>query len=60
MDSLVVILTTKLFIKVDGTMPTVVGLERATSVRSTPETSTPLLHLHSPGRETAPQVTYAV
>lgn len=43
-------------VKVDGMMPTVVGLEQVTSVRSTPEISTPLLHPHSPGRGTALQV----
>ena len=45
-------------LKVDGTMPTVVGLEQVTSVKSSPEMSTPLPHPHSPGRETAPKVTY--
>lgn len=45
-------------VKVDGTMPTVVGLEQVMSVRSSPEIFTPLLHPHSPGRATARQVTH--
>lgn len=43
----------------DGTMPTVVGLQ-VTSVRSSQETSTLLLHPLSPGRATALQVTHTL
>lgn len=50
--------TEHVFVKVDGTMPTAVGLEQDTSVRSSQETSTPLLHPHSHGRATALKVTH--
>lgn len=39
-------------------MPTVVGPEQVTSVRSSLEAATHLLHPHSPGRATALQVTH--
>lgn len=47
-------------VEVDGTTPTAVGPEPVTSVRSYPEMSTRLLHPHSPGRETALQVTHTL
>lgn len=43
--------------KVDGTMPTVVGLEQDTFVRNSLEISTPVPHRRSHGRATALQVT---
>lgn len=45
-------------VKVHGMMPTVGGLEQVTSVRSSLEITTPLLHPHSPGRATALKVTH--
>lgn len=46
--------------KVDGTMPTVVGLQQVMYVRSSPEIFTLHLHQHSPGRATVLQVTYSL